>query len=105
MKDHHPPMLENVHPGAMLREDFLEPLDVTPYRLAKATGLSAIHISEILKGKRNITPTTSLLLGRFFGLSPRFWLNLQVRHDLIEAERNNKSKIDRVVPLASLSKS
>ncbi len=90
--------LENTHPGQMLREDYLEPLNITPYKLAKGTGLSQIHVSEILRGQRNITPMTSLLLGKFFGMSSRFWLTLQNRHDLIEVQRANPQRLEQVVP-------
>ncbi len=96
-------LLENTHPGQMLREDYLEPLGVTPYRLAKATGLSPIHVTDLLRGKRSITPLTSLLLGRFFGMSPRFWLNLQNRHDLMEAQRTQRERLERVIPLSDLA--
>ncbi len=95
--------LVNTHPGQMLREDFLEPLDITPYKLAKGTGLSAIHVSEILNGKRRITPLTAMLLGKFFGMSPRFWLNLQNRYDLIEAERSHSERLSRVVPYTQIA--
>jgi addiction module HigA family antidote len=93
-----PALLPNTHPGQMLREDFLEPLGISPYRLAKGTGLSPIHVSEILSGKRNVTPMTSLLLGKFLGMSPRFWLALQNRYDLIETERAHRDKLAKVVP-------
>ena len=95
-------LLPNAHPGQMLREDYLEPMGITPYKLAKGTGLSPIHVSEILSGKRNITPVTSLLLGKFFGVSPRFWLNLQNRHDLIEAQRTHQARLERVIPYQEL---
>ena len=91
-------LLENTHPGIMLQEDYLEPLGITAYRLAKATGLTQTHVSELLHGKRSITPTTSLLLGKFLGMSPRFWANLQSRHDFIEAERTNAERVEKVVP-------
>ena len=94
--------LVNTHPGQMLREDFLEPLGITPYKLAKGTGLSAIHVSEVLSGKRRITPMTALLLGKFFGISSRFWLNLQNRYDLIEAERSHPERLSRVIPYTEL---
>lgn len=97
------PLLENAHPGLMLREDFLEPLGITPYKLSKGTGLSQIHVSEILRGERRITPMTSLLLGKFFGMSPRFWLNLQNRHDLIEAQRANPQRLERVIPYTQMT--
>ncbi len=91
-------LLENTHPGQMLREDYLEPLGITPYKLAKGTGLSQTHISEIMRGQRSITPMTSLLLGKFLGMSARFWLNLQNHHDLIEAQRAYPERLGRVVP-------
>ncbi len=91
-------LLENTHPGLMLREDYLEPLGLTAYKVAKGTGLTPIHISELLRGERNVTPLTSLLLGKYLGMSPRFWLNLQNRHDLIEAQRNQQERLERVVP-------
>lgn len=92
--------LENTHPGQMLSEDFLEPLGITPYKLAKGTGLTQSHVSEILRGQRSITPMTSLLLGKFFGMSARFWLNLQNHYDLIEAQRKHPKRLEQVVPFA-----
>ena len=82
----------------MLRGDYLEPLGITPYKLAKGTGLSQTHVSEMLHGEHRITPLTSLLLGKFFGMSDRFWLNLQNRYDLIEARRSQPQRLERVVP-------
>lgn len=93
-------LLENTHPGQMLSEDFLEPLGITPYKLAKGTGLTQSHVAEILRGQRSVTPMTSLLLGKFFGMSARFWLNLQNRYDLIEAERKHPKRLEQVVPFA-----
>ena len=91
-------LLENTHPGLMLREDYLEPLGLTAYKVAKGTGLTPIHISELLRGERNVTPLTSLLLGKYLGMSPRFWLNLQNRHDVIEAQRSQQDRLARVTP-------
>ena len=96
-------LLENTHPGQMLREDFLERLGITAQKLSKGTGLSQIHVSEILRGERNITPMTSLLLGKFFGMSARFWLNLQNRYDLIEAQRKTPQRLERVIPYAQMT--
>lgn len=95
-------LLENEHPGLALRQDYLEPLGITAYKLAKGTGLSQIHISEILRGQRSVTPMTSLLLGKFFGISPRFWLNMQNHYDLLEAQRANPERIERAVYYADL---
>ena len=77
--------LANIHPGEILREEFLTPLNITPYQLAKAIEVQQTRISEILHGKRNITADTAIRLGRYFHTTTQFWLNLQSMHDL-EAE-------------------
>ncbi len=80
--------MEPVHPGEILVEEFLTPLSVSQYRLAKDISVSARRINEIVHGKRAITADTALRLSRYFGLSDRFWLNLQSRYDLeIEKDR------------------
>lgn len=80
----HPP----IHPGEVLLEEFLEPMGVSQYRLAKDISVSARRINEIVHGKRGITADTALRLARYFGTSERFWMNLQTRHDLdVEKER------------------
>ena len=80
--------LAPVHPGEVLAEEFLKPLALTEYRLAKGLGVPARRINEIVHGKRAITADTALRLGRFFRNSPRFWLNLQTGFDLEnEADR------------------
>ena len=77
-----------MHPGEILREEFLVPLGVSPYRLAKDTRVPARRINEIVRGKRPITADTALRLSRFFGISERFWLNLQTHYDLeVEKDR------------------
>jgi addiction module HigA family antidote len=76
-------------PGEVLNEDFLIPLGITQYRLAKDIGISPRRINEIVLGKRAITPNTALRLGKYFGVSAQFWLNLQVRFDLQTAERTS----------------
>ena len=91
-------LLQNIHPGQMLREDYLEPLGITAYKLAKGTGLTQTHVSELLHGERNVTAMTSLLLSKYLGMSPRFWLDLQNRFDLIEAERTHKERLEKVRP-------
>ncbi len=82
--------LPNIHPGEILKEEFLEPLNITAYRLSKETFLPQTRISEIIKGKRRITADTALRFSKFFGTSPKFWLGLQDDYD-IEEERLNKS--------------
>lgn len=79
--------LPNVHPGEVLGEEFLTPMEISAYRLAKDTGIPQTRISQILKGKRRITADTALRLSAFFGNSPKFWLGLQDDYD-IEEERN-----------------
>jgi addiction module HigA family antidote len=80
--------LPPIHPGEILLEEFLKPMGVSQYRLAKATSVPARRINEIVHGKRAITADTALRLARFFGTSDRFWLNLQTRFDLeVEKDR------------------
>lgn len=80
--------LAPVHPGEILLKDFLEPLELTQYRLAKGLSVPPRRINEIVHGKRAITADTALRLARFFGTSERFWLNLQTAYDLdVERDR------------------
>ena len=96
--------LAPIHPGAILLEEFLEPLEISQYRLAKDISVPPRRINEIVHGKRGITADTALRLGRYFGMTERFWLNLQTRYDL-EVERDRLgSRLDReVVPLSKAS--
>jgi addiction module HigA family antidote len=71
-----------IHPGEILQEEFLRPLGISQYRVAKETSVSPRRINEIVRGTRAITADTALRLSRYFGTSERFWLNLQVRYDL-----------------------
>ncbi|UGT53736.1 HigA family addiction module antitoxin [Nocardia asteroides] len=79
--------LAPVHPGEVLMDDFIEPLGITQHRVAVAIGVPPRRINEIVHGKRRITADTALRLGRYFGTSDLFWLNLQNRYDL-EIERD-----------------
>ena len=74
--------LHPIHPGEILLEEFLNPMEISQYRLAKEISVPARRINEIVLGKRAITPDTALRLSLFFGLSERFWMNLQTRYDL-----------------------
>jgi addiction module HigA family antidote len=74
------------HPGEVLREEYLEPLGLSARALSEAIGVPANRISEIIRERRSITADTALRLGRYFGTDPRFWLNLQMAHDLSKAE-------------------
>ncbi len=74
--------LPAIHPGEILKEEFLEAMGISQYRLAKDISVPPRRINEIVHGKRSITADTALRLGRFFGMSAQFWLNLQTRYDL-----------------------
>src|SRR5580698_7717467 len=87
----------STHPGEMLREEFLRPLEITQNALALKIRVPATRIGEIVRGKRAITPDTALRLARFFGNSPEFWLNLQQTHDLSKARIELKKIIERDV--------
>ena len=71
-----------IHPGEILQEEFLKPMGISQYRLAKETNMPPRRINEIVHGKRSITANTALRLARFFGTTDRFWMNLQTRYDL-----------------------
>lgn len=83
--------LNNIHPGEILQEEFLIPLEISAYRLAKETFLPQTRISEIIKGNRRITADTALRFSKFFGTSAKFWLGLQDDYDL-EVEKNQKEE-------------
>jgi addiction module HigA family antidote len=83
-----PKTLPPVHPGEILAEEFLHPMGISQYRLAKSISVPPRRINEIVHGKRNITADTALRLSRFFGTIERFWMNLQTRYDLeLEKDR------------------
>lgn len=84
--------LDPIHPGVILLEEFLEPFNISQYRLAKSISVPPRRINEIVHGKRSITADTALRLARFFGTTARFWLNLQVRYDL-EVEKGRLSGV------------
>jgi len=84
--------LTNIHPGEILLEEFLLPLEISAYRLSKDTQIPQTRISQIIKGKRRITADTALRLSSYFGNSAKFWLGLQDDFD-IEEEMNNKEEL------------
>src|SRR5262249_37330496 len=86
-----------VHPGEILSEEFLTPLVLSQYRLAKETGVPPRRINEIVRGTRSITADTALRLSRYFGTSERFWLNLQARYDLEGQKDILGDRLDREV--------
>ena len=89
--------LPPIHPGEILMEEFLKPMGISQYRLAKDITVPPRRINEIVHGKRAITADTALRLGRFFGMSPHFWLNLQTRYDLEITEDSLANRLDREV--------
>ncbi len=88
--------LKNVHPGEILLEEFLVPLDISAYRLAKDTFLPQTRISAIVKGRRRITADTALRLSRYFGNSAKFWLGLQDDFDLEEENEIKRKELDNI---------
>ncbi|MBC7968757.1 MAG: HigA family addiction module antidote protein [Verrucomicrobia bacterium] len=94
--------LPNIHPGEILRLEFLEPLEITPYRLSKDIGVAQTRMSEILAAKRRITADTALRLARYFANSAQFWLNLQTQYDLRQAQAENAERYRRLPTLAVL---
>ncbi len=94
--------LPNTHPGKVLREEFLRPLGITPYRLAKEIGVPQTRVSGILAGKRAISVDTAVRLARYFGTTPQLWLNLQVQFDL-EVRLCGSVVYDRIAPYAELA--
>lgn len=92
-----------VHPGEILLEEFLKPLEVSQYQLAKEISVPARRVNEIVHGQRRISADTALRLARYFGTSERFWMNLQTRYDLeIEKDRLGDA-LDEIHPLSAAS--
>ena len=88
---------EPIHPGEILLEEFLRPMEISQYRLAKDISVPQRRISEITQGKRAITADTALRLGRFFTMEAQFWLNLQSRFDLQRAEAKLEQRLQKEV--------
>ncbi|MEE8381452.1 MAG: HigA family addiction module antitoxin [Thermodesulfobacteriota bacterium] len=86
-----------IHPGEILLEEFLNPMEISQNRLALDIGVPPRRINEIVLGKRRITADTALRLGKYFGLSPQFWLGLQMDYDLDVAEDKLEKRLDREV--------
>ena len=91
--------LKNIHPGEILKEEFLEPLNISAYRLAKETHLDQTRISEIIRQKRRITADTALRLARFFGNTPQFWLGLQNDYDIEEEKTHKDAELNKIQQL------
>ncbi len=93
--------LPPIHPGEILIEEFLKPMGISQYRLAKDISVPPRRINEIVHGKRSVSADTALRLGRFFGTSPQFWLNLQTRFDLEVTEDLLAERLENEVHVLS----
>lgn len=91
--------LKNIHPGEILKEEFLDAMGISAYKLSKESFIPQTRISEILKGKRRITADTAIRLSRFFGTSDKFWLGLQDDYDLEEEKSLKKSEFDSIIQI------
>jgi addiction module HigA family antidote len=89
--------IQPIHPGEILFEEYLKPMGLSQYRLAKDISVPARRVNEIVHGKRAITADTALRFARFFGTSDRFWLNLQTRYDLEVQKERLKGRLEREV--------
>ena len=92
--------LPNIHPGEILNKEFLVPMNISAYRLAKETLIPQTRISEIIKGKRRITADTALRFSKFFGNSAKFWLGLQDDYDLEESKNNIENELKEIHSMA-----
>lgn len=89
------------HPGEVLREEFLIPLEMSARKLAQDINIPANRITEIARGNRNVTADTALRLARYFGTSAEFWMNLQVGYDLSTTEAEEKNQLSKIKPVAA----
>jgi addiction module HigA family antidote len=93
--------LANIHPGEILKEEFLKPLEISAYKLAKELSIPQTRISEIIKGKRRITADTALRLSHYFGNSAKFWLGLQGDYDLEEETELKATELANIKSIAT----
>jgi len=93
--------LPNVHPGEVLKEEFLDPMGISAYRLAKDIGIPQTRVADIVHGRRRVTADTALRFGKYFGVSARFWLGLQDDYDLEEEMDHKGTEIERIATHAS----
>lgn len=92
-------VLPPIHPGEMLREEFLLPLGITPYALAQKLKVPRTRIERLVREETALTPDTALRLARYFGSSPEFWLNMQTVYDLTRAEADNADALADIEPM------
>lgn len=89
------------HPGEMLIEEFLKPMGLTQRELADAIHVPYQRINEIINGRRGMTPSTALRLSKFFGMTPDFWMNLQLRWDLYFAQKSESDELKNIMPIST----
>jgi len=90
--------LKNIHPGEILQEEFLVPMGISMYRIAKETGLSPTRLGQIIRGNRGITAETAIKIGLFLNTGPEFWMNLQSLYDIEEATRRYSKDVKAIHP-------
>ncbi len=91
--------LSLIHPGEILLEEFMKPLEISQYKLAKELHIGPMRVSEIIRGKRSITADTAIRLGRYFKMEAKFWMNLQISYDLEKAMLGARAIYQEVTPL------
>ena len=91
--------LRNIHPGEVLKEEFLEPMGLSAYRLAKATSIPQTRISEIIRGRRRVSADTALRFAKFFGTTARFWMGLQDDYDLEEQQLSIAPQLEAIISI------
>ena len=94
---------EPTHPGEMLKEEFLIPMEITQRELADSINVPYQRINELINGKRGVTPSTALRLAKYFGTTPGFWMNLQLRWDLYRAQRFEAQQLEKIEPYSIAS--
>jgi len=95
--------IENIHPGEILEEEFLKPMELSAYRLAKEIGVPMTRIAQIIKRKRGISPETALRFSAFFGNTPEFWLGIQMEYDLRQERKELRNQLDAIQPYHAAS--
>jgi len=96
--------VQAIHPGEILKEEFLAPFGISEYRLAKDINVGAIRINQIVKGKRSISMNTALRLGKYFGTTAEFWANLQIKYDLETESDKLEDQLETVIVFKVRSK-
>lgn len=94
-----------IHPGEMLREEFLIPINITQRELANGIRVPYQRVNELINGKRGVTPSTALRLAKYFGTTPGFWMNLQLRWDLYRAQQVEAQQLEKIEPYVASTSS